>query len=349
MTAAVQGGPSVAQTFYDILGVSPDATTEEINTAYRERIKETHPDVSDAEDAQEQAKRVIEAKETLVDEDERARYDRLGHRAYVTEMSVDGDWDVSTAGPDPTVKESDSDDEGGNGTGRSRPGPGTGAESVYEGTWATNGVSESESESADSESESESTDSESATATSSETDSGTSTGTANAADSAAQRGESGDPDPNRKRKRRSRTRGANATTNVGDAVGWASGVDGRHAVRQESEEQGFKREFLLPTSHSPVLLLSSFITYPAMVFSTFFPPFTLVVNLFIGLLTLLLIAYLMSIPEVGLYVFGIWSVLATFGAIAGGVSPLSIFGLILFGSTWLPLLLTVATYKILNW
>jgi len=73
----------MTETFYDVLGVAEDATTEEIEAAYRERLKETHPDVSDDEDAGQATKTLIEARDVLVDEDERARYDRLGHDAYV--------------------------------------------------------------------------------------------------------------------------------------------------------------------------------------------------------------------------------------------------------------------------
>jgi len=70
--------------YYDLLGVSPDASTEKIASAYRERLKETHPDINDGSDAGEQTKRLIEAKEALTDETERARYDRLGHDHYVS-------------------------------------------------------------------------------------------------------------------------------------------------------------------------------------------------------------------------------------------------------------------------
>lgn len=70
-------------TFYDVLGVAEDATTDEIEAAYRERLKETHPDVSDDADAGRATRRLIEARDVLVDDEERARYDRLGHEAYV--------------------------------------------------------------------------------------------------------------------------------------------------------------------------------------------------------------------------------------------------------------------------
>jgi hypothetical protein len=75
----------MAETYYERLGVSADATTAEIEAAYRDRLKETHPDVSDDPAAAERTRALIEAKRVLSDADERARYDRLGHRAYVGE------------------------------------------------------------------------------------------------------------------------------------------------------------------------------------------------------------------------------------------------------------------------
>ena len=80
--------------YYDRLGVSADATTEEITEAYRERLKQVHPDVSDASDAGERTRQLIEAKEVLTDETERARYDRLGHDRYV------GDETAESAAPE---------------------------------------------------------------------------------------------------------------------------------------------------------------------------------------------------------------------------------------------------------
>ncbi len=79
-------------TYYDLLGVSPQASTAEIRQAYRERLKETHPDVSDAADASDRTQRLIEARDTLTDADERARYDRLGHEAYLGLEEPDTEW-----------------------------------------------------------------------------------------------------------------------------------------------------------------------------------------------------------------------------------------------------------------
>jgi len=83
-------------TFYGILGVDPDATEETIVRAYREQTKAHHPDVSDDPAAGERFKRLTQAKNVLTDEAERARYDRLGHDAYVN-RHVDGGADGGTA------------------------------------------------------------------------------------------------------------------------------------------------------------------------------------------------------------------------------------------------------------
>lgn len=71
------------ETFYDVLEVDEDATQEEITDAYREMVKEHHPDVSEDDDASERFRRIVQAEEVLGDPDEREAYDRLGHEAYV--------------------------------------------------------------------------------------------------------------------------------------------------------------------------------------------------------------------------------------------------------------------------
>lgn len=73
----------MARSYYDLLGVDPDADAERVRAAYRERVKEVHPDVSDQPDAADRFRRLTAAKETLCDPIERARYDQLGHRRYV--------------------------------------------------------------------------------------------------------------------------------------------------------------------------------------------------------------------------------------------------------------------------
>jgi molecular chaperone DnaJ len=68
--------------FYDTLGVSRDASEEEIKRAYRKQAAKYHPDVSDEPDAEEKFKRAQKAKEVLSDEEKRQAYDRLGHERF---------------------------------------------------------------------------------------------------------------------------------------------------------------------------------------------------------------------------------------------------------------------------
>lgn len=346
----------MSESFYDVLGVTPDASTEEITDAYRERIKETHPDVSDAPDALEEAKRVIEAKETLADEEKRARYDRLGHDIYVRDTAVDADWTGTTdrstgrggrAGgtrEDPSTGSKRGDPS--SDSTRDEPGTGAGAESVYEGTWATNGVDDAGSEESTtsgtgSEETADGTSAAGADSTGTKSDGRASAGSTDDTGSRQAADESG--------QRRRRSRGANRSRNAGDAVGWAASVDGRHAVRNPSRERGITWEGLYPDSESYVLLVSTFICYPSLVFSSVFPGFPLVVNLIVGLCTLTLIAYLMSMPEVGVYVFGGWSLLSTLLIIGYGIPVFSLLGVLVWGTTFIPLGFTFLTYLILRW
>jgi molecular chaperone DnaJ len=64
--------------YYEILGVSRDATPEQIKKAYRRLAMKLHPDVAAEPDAAERFKRVAEAYEILQDPKKRDLYDRGG-------------------------------------------------------------------------------------------------------------------------------------------------------------------------------------------------------------------------------------------------------------------------------
>ena len=83
------------QKLYEVLEVPEDASRAEIQRAYRRKVKENHPDVSDDPDAAERFQLVLAAKEILTDPDERARYDDLGHEPY---MDWFGDDDADDGG-----------------------------------------------------------------------------------------------------------------------------------------------------------------------------------------------------------------------------------------------------------
>ncbi len=69
--------------YYDVLGVSKEASAPEIKKSYRKLAMEYHPDQNpDDPGAEERFKELGEAYEVLSDEEKRAAYDRYGHAAF---------------------------------------------------------------------------------------------------------------------------------------------------------------------------------------------------------------------------------------------------------------------------
>lgn len=68
--------------YYEILGVSKDASDKDIKSAFRKLAKKYHPDVSKEPDAAEKFKEAQEAYAVLSDPDKRSQYDRYGHAAF---------------------------------------------------------------------------------------------------------------------------------------------------------------------------------------------------------------------------------------------------------------------------
>jgi molecular chaperone DnaJ len=69
--------------FYDILGISKNASAAEIKKAYRKKAIEYHPDKNPGDaKAEEMFKKAAEAYEVLSDPDKKARYDQYGHQAF---------------------------------------------------------------------------------------------------------------------------------------------------------------------------------------------------------------------------------------------------------------------------
>lgn len=77
--------------YYDVLGVSRNASADEIKKAYRKKAKELHPDRNkDNPKAEAEFKEAGEAYEVLKDAEKKAAYDRFGHAAFEGGMGGGG-------------------------------------------------------------------------------------------------------------------------------------------------------------------------------------------------------------------------------------------------------------------
>lgn len=65
--------------YYDVLGISKDATEADIKKAYRTLAKKFHPDINKEKGSDIKFKEVQEAYEVLSDAQKRASYDQFGH------------------------------------------------------------------------------------------------------------------------------------------------------------------------------------------------------------------------------------------------------------------------------
>ena len=68
--------------YYDILGISKNASQDEIKKAYRKQALEWHPDRNKSAQAAEKFKEVNEAYEVLSNSQKKQTYDQFGHAAF---------------------------------------------------------------------------------------------------------------------------------------------------------------------------------------------------------------------------------------------------------------------------
>ena len=310
----------MAETYYDRLGVPEDASTAEIKSAYRERLKQTHPDVSDDENAGDRTKRLIEAKDVLIDDDERARYDRLGHKQYVSAADVSenaGTTDTSKRERSGS-KASNTDTETDAGTDR------TSASSRGRTGTASRGSGWSEASQA---------------AWSGQTSANTGARSQTSTDQRARR----DSWQDTERKREKRREEAADSDNRNDA--WRTwDTDSAYSVGSDRGYDGPS----LANGQSLILLCTTFLFYPLMLAAALYPPFPLVVNGTLALCVLLVVAYLQSIPTVGVVVFGTWSVLVPVIFASIGLDLFTPVGLAAVAGTVLPLGLSALTRAIIQ-
>lgn len=307
----------MSESFYDVLDVEVDATTEEIERAYRRKVKETHPDVSDDPDAEDRFKLVQQAKGVLTDDTERDRYDRLGHDRYLAREQRPFESDEDTAS-NPTDAAADATSSGATAGGTGSDSAGGGRRRQRRADWEDPfGWEETaDASTSDTTAEDTSTDaaeSDSGTRDAAESDSGAGTGT-------GQFGAAGDGQ-----------RGWNQSRSE------SSSQQGSYATRTTYREQSFDTVRVPLTPRSIIQITSMFVFYPVFVAASIFPVFPTTVNLVVGLCTLFIIAYLMSIPEVAIVVFGGWSVLTPILLVA--LDPFSLFslvGIIALVAAWFP-------------
>ena len=89
--------PSAVKDYYELLGVSKDASQDEIKKAYRKLARKYHPDLNPGDKASEQKfKEINEAYSILGDEKKKAEYDRFGK----TPFEAGGPWFEGARRPD---------------------------------------------------------------------------------------------------------------------------------------------------------------------------------------------------------------------------------------------------------
>ena len=322
----------MGESYYEVLEVDSDATRDEIESAYRERVLETHPDHSDDPDAAERFQRVTTAKSVLTDGTERARYDRFGHDAYVSLARGPAGGEPSSGGDDA------------NGAADSS-GAGTGGSATDSGGATENGRRKS--------------GRSSGARTNRRTRSGTD------GDSGARAGSHHARQRSHRQRRRKKRRATgdwpfdggrsqpNGAPNSGPTAGpgGAADADGdgvagfRYAVHDWDGAVDLEWEGQPIDGTTAVSVGSIAFLYPMLVVASLTPLFSLPVNATVAACTLLLIGYLLTLPRVAMVTFGVWSVLFPAGMVGFSlVDPFTLFGLLALGFAWVPFGYAVALW-----
>jgi curved DNA-binding protein CbpA len=316
----------MGETYYEVLGVDPDATADDIESAYRDCVLETHPDHSDAPDAAERFQRVTTARSVLTDGAERARYDRLGHEAYVDlAQGTTHDGDSSDADePDASTSSGVGANAGTDATDSNAAGSGTT-------DWTREQARRVRDE-----------------GTTAESDRGPS-------HHARQRAKR----EHRRKKRRAagdwpfdgeRVTGTRSSSQPSGAAepdrSTGDGTAGfQYSVHDWDGDVDLEWDGTPIDRTTAITVAAVVLCYPLFVVASLSPLFSLSVNVVVAACTLVLVGYLLTMPRIAMAVFGAWSVLFP-AAIVGFslVEPTSLLGVFALGFAWVPLGYAVALW-----
>ncbi|MBI2085858.1 DnaJ domain-containing protein [Candidatus Daviesbacteria bacterium] len=91
---------STKRDYYEILGITKNASAEEIKSAYRKLARKHHPDIDKTAGADTRFKELGEAYQVLSDPQKKQSYDQFGHAAFSARGGPSSGWD-STGGGNP--------------------------------------------------------------------------------------------------------------------------------------------------------------------------------------------------------------------------------------------------------
>lgn len=370
----------MTETFYDVLEVPADADEREIRRAYRRKVKEWHPDVSDHPDASERFRKIRRAERVLTDPDERDRYDDLGHDAYMEWFDEEGpgtgngssgrSTDTDASDRRDSAGSSSADDGGAAGTGGTSSGSAsaTGRSSSSSNAGASGSSASASGRSASSRSEGSSASSGTSSTSSSASSSASSSSSGTAGQSGAG-GSAGSGSAESAATGSASTSGGSGATAASGGTAVSADAVAAEAGRWRKKWQAAARETgggsgafsvgrdrdgdLRPSrvargiatkirsQDAAVLTLVLLVVYPIFVFASVAPSFPLWTNAAVALATVFVVVYALTEPAVSLVVFGTWSLLTPLLVAFFGIPFLSPVAVFAITASWVPFVLSI--------
>ncbi|MFC6730543.1 hypothetical protein ACFQDG_17970, partial [Natronoarchaeum mannanilyticum] len=143
--------------------------------------------------------------------------------------------------------------------------------------------------------------------------------------------------------------GASSSTGADGGAASGSGSSSYTVHDWEATDRSFIGERPSLTRNELVQTVILGLLYPALLYSSVTPAFSLLTNLVVAALTLLLISYLLTVPLVGGTVFGVWSVLAPLTVASMGYDLVSVPMIVAALGCWIPLGYSITVAYVLRW